>query len=155
MAYLIDTNVISEFRKGERANWGVRQFFAMADTDRLFLPVQVIGEIRAGIAKATRSGKLDHAKAYDTWLDTLLADYGDRVIDFERDCAQLWGALLSDQKKDPHTIDKQIAAIALIYDMTVVTRDQGEAFTHIPNLKVLNPFSDPPENNDNSNALAA
>lgn len=65
MTFLIDTNVISEFRKGERANWGVRQFFAMTDTGRLFIPVQVIGEIRAGIAKAARSGKLDQAKLYD------------------------------------------------------------------------------------------
>jgi predicted nucleic acid-binding protein len=43
----------------------------------------------------------------------------------------------------PHTIDKQIAAIALISDMTVVTRDHGEAFTRISKLKVLNPFSGP------------
>lgn len=48
-------------------------------------------------------------------------------------------ALLSGQKKDPHAIDKQIAAMALIRDMTVVTRDQ-EAFTGIPQLRVRNPF---------------
>ncbi len=143
MAYLIDTNVISEFRKGERANRGVRQFFAMIDTDSLFLPVQVIGEIRAGIAKTARNGKRDQAKVYQRWLDSLIADYSERIIDFDLECAQIWGALLSHQNKDPHTIDKQIAAIALISDMTVVTRDHGEAFTRISNLKVLNPFSDP------------
>lgn len=145
MAFLIDTNVISELRKGERANWGVRQFFAVADSDSLFLPVQVIGEIRAGIAKSAKAGKLDQASMYGDWLETLLADYDDRVIDFDRDCAQMWGMLLSHQKKDPHTIDKQIAAMALISDMTVVTRDQGSGFAGIANLKVLNPFGDQPE----------
>lgn len=144
MAYLIDTNVISESRKGEPANWGVRQFFAMADTDSLFLPVQVLGEIRAGIAKAAKAGKLDQARMYDDWLELLLADYDDRVIDFDRDCAQMWGALLSHQNKDPHTVDKQIAAMALISDMTVVTHDQGGGFAGIPNLKLLNPFGDQP-----------
>lgn len=144
MAYLIDTNVISEVRKGERANWGVRQFFAKAPTDSLFLPVQVLGEIRAGIAKTARGGKLEQARMYDNWLEMLLFDYADRVIDFDADCAQLWGGLLSHQKKDPHTIDKQIAAMALISDMTVVTRDQADGFKRVPNLKLLNPFGDQP-----------
>jgi predicted nucleic acid-binding protein len=146
VAFLIDTNVVSEFRKGARANWGVRQFFAAQDNDSLFLPVQVIGEIRAGIEKVAKLGKPDQASAYDIWLDALLIDFGDRIVDFDRESAQMWGTLLSHQGKDAHTIDKQIAAIALITDMTVVTRDKGEAFTSIAHLKVLDPFSDPPDN---------
>lgn len=146
MAFLIDTNIIAEFRKGERANWGVRRFFAVTPTDSLFLPVQVIGEIRAGIAKAAKNGKLDQAKRYASWLDALVAGYKEQIIDFDRECAQVWGTLLSHEKKDPHSIDKQIAAIALISDLTLVSRDQGEAFTQIPSLKVLNPFHDPPDN---------
>lgn len=145
MTYLIDTNVVSEFRKGVRANWGVRHFFATEDADSMFLPVQVIGEIRAGIEKVVRLGKLEHASAYDVWLDALLIDFGDRILDFDRECAQMWGTQLSHQEKDHHTVDKQIAAIALISDMIVVTRDKGEAFARIPQLKVLDPFSDPPD----------
>lgn len=156
MAYLLDTNVISEYRKGDRANWGVRYFFATTDTDRLFLPVQVIGEIRAGITKLLRNEQFEPARIYTRWLDGLVDQYGDRIIDFDRDAAQTWGLLLSGQKKDPHTIDKQIAAIALIRDMTVVTRDTGEAFSQVPNLKVFNPFQDPPDDpNDERYALAA
>lgn len=150
--YLLDTNIISEYRKGSNANWGVRQFFHAVDADLLFLPVQVLGEIRAGIAKLYRIGapdELKKAKIYENWLDgDLLESYGNRIIEFDEQSAQLWGMLLSDQKKDPHTIDKQIAAMALTRDMTVVTRDKGEAFLKIPKLKMLNPFSDAPGSSD-------
>lgn len=58
------------------------------------------------------------------------------------DCAQLWGTLLSGEKKDPHTVDKQIAAIAMMREMTILTRDSGGGFATIVDrgLKVLNPF---------------
>jgi predicted nucleic acid-binding protein len=145
--YLLDANVISEYRRGSNANWGVREFFRNADPDSLFLPVQVLGEIRAGIAKLHRNGvagELEKAKIYEKWIDDeLLATYSDRIIEFDTDSAQLWGMLLTD-KKDPHTIDKQIAAMAITRDMTVVTRDKGDAFSKIPKVEVLNPFRDPP-----------
>ncbi|WP_157270954.1 type II toxin-antitoxin system VapC family toxin [Azohydromonas aeria] len=146
--YLLDTNVVSELRKRTNANWGVRRFFEAADPDALFLPAQVIGEIRAGIAKLRRRSAADDLKRamiYDAWLtEDLLRNYGERIIEFDADCAMVWGELLSGEKKDPHTIDKQIAAMALIRDMTVVTRDRGASFCTIPGLKLLNPFADPP-----------
>jgi predicted nucleic acid-binding protein len=142
MAFLLDTNVISEVRKGDRCNWGVREFFDQTADSELFLPVQVVGEIRAGIAKAERKGDRRKAEIYEQWLDTLLQEYDDRIIQFDADCAQVWGSLLSGEKKDPHTIDKQIAAIALLWDLTLVTRDSGGGFTAIVgrDFKVFNPF---------------
>jgi predicted nucleic acid-binding protein len=147
VAYLLDTNVISEARKGDRCNWGVRDFFDQSDDAELFLPVQVIGEIRAGIAKAARRKDSRKAVIYEQWLETLLEEYGNRIIEFDADCAQVWGTLLSGEKKDPHTIDKQIAAIAMVWDMTLVTRDSGGGFKTIVsrNLKVLNPFKTGPD----------
>jgi predicted nucleic acid-binding protein len=146
MAYLLDTNVISEIRKGDRCNWGVRQFFDQTDDFELFLPVQAIGEIRAGIQKAIRQKDRRKADVYEQWLENLLQEYGNRIIEFDADCAQVWGVLLSGEKKDPHTVDKQIAAIAMIHEMTVVTRDSGGGFSSIAarDLTVLNPFKSGP-----------
>lgn len=144
--YLLDTNVISELRKGNRAHPGVRAFFATIPETHLLLPAQVVGEIQAGIAKLRREGSeqsMARASALDGWLDELVQNHGRRIVAFDSDCARMWGTLLSGEKKDPHTIDKQIAAIALIHDLTVVTRDKGEAFSRIPSLKVYNPFIDP------------
>ena len=47
--FLVDTNVISELRKGDRADGGVRTWFANVDSDLLYLSVLVVGEIRRGI----------------------------------------------------------------------------------------------------------
>lgn len=146
MAYLVDTNVISEVRKGDRCNWGVREFFDQTDDAELFLPLQVIGEIRAGIEKAKRQKDRGKSALYEQWLGSLLDEYEDRIIRFDADCAQVWGTLLSGEKKDPHTVDKQIAAIALLWDMTLVTRDGGGGFALIVgrNLRVLNPVKTTP-----------
>lgn len=142
--FLIDTNVLSEYRKGKRANAGVIQFFAAAESNSLFLPVQVIGEIQAGIAKLRRAvgeQALQRAEKYELWLDNVLTEFGEHILQFDVEAARVWGALLSNDKKDPHTIDKQIAAIALIHDLVVVTRDKGDAFSRTPSLKILNPFN--------------
>jgi predicted nucleic acid-binding protein len=143
--YLIDTNVLSEYRKSAGANAGVSQFFGNTQSDTMFLPPQVIGEIQMGIAKLRRQGDapaMQRADVYELWLDGVIADFGDRILKFDTEAARLWGALLSNEKKDPHTIDKQIAAIALLHELVVVTRDKGEAFSLIQNLRVLNPFTD-------------
>jgi toxin FitB len=47
-------------------------------------------------------------------------DYADRILGFDEACAQVWGRLMSPHPA--HSIDKQIAAIALIHDLAVVTR---------------------------------
>jgi toxin FitB len=140
MAYLIDTDVISEHRKGSRCNPGVARFFREVEDASLFLPVQVIGEIRAGIAKAYRRKEAVKAGIYERWLDDLLSHFAERVIDFDADCAQVWGALLSHEKKDPHTIDKQIAAIAIVRNMTLVTGDNGFHAIVADKVGLIDPF---------------
>ncbi len=144
--YLIDTNVISEYRKGSRADPGVLRFFAETQSSALFLPAQVVGEIQAGIARLQRRGgdeAVQRAAIYQSWLDGLLADFKDHVLEFDVEAARVWGTLLSTEKSDPHTIDKQIAAMALVNDLVVVTRDKGEAFRRLP-VKRRDPFDGTP-----------
>ncbi|WP_338758648.1 type II toxin-antitoxin system VapC family toxin [Massilia sp. METH4] len=141
--YLLDTNVISEYRKGNRADRGVCRFFESTRNGVLFLPAQVIGEIQAGIFRLRRlddGAAGQRADTYQLWLDGLVAEFKDHVLEFDVEAARVWGTMLSHEKKDPHTIDKQIAAMALVNDLTVVTRDKGDAFARIPGLRKLNPF---------------
>lgn len=69
----------------------------------------------------------------------VVADYVDRILGFDLDCAQLWGRLISPSPQ--HPIDKQIAAIALIYDLTVVTRNTEDFKS--TGVRCINPFSPP------------
>ena len=119
--YLIDTNVVSEARKGKNANPGVRKFFQTTDPNDLYLPVQTIGEIRRGLENLRQRGDLPQAKKLEKWLDLIVTEYADRILGFDEECAQVWGRLMSPHHE--HPIDKQIAAIALIHDLKVVTRN--------------------------------
>lgn len=134
---LVDTNVISESRKGAKANPGVQAFWQSVDSDRLYLAVQTIGEIRRGVGNIRRRGDADQARRLEGWLDQVVTGYADRILDFDLDGAQVWGALMSPHSQ--HPIDKQIAAIALIHDLTVVTRNVDD-FTGT-GVRLSNPFS--------------
>ena len=121
--FLIDTNVISEARKGRRANAGVQTFWAAATRDDtpLFLAAVTIGELRRGVELIRHRGDHPQALLLEQWLVEVLQAYGDRVLDLDGDAAQIWGRL---RVPNPHNaIDKQIAAIALLHDLTVVTRN--------------------------------
>ena len=119
--YLVDTNVISEARKGAKANPGVQAFFRTTDPVDLYLSVQTIGEIRRGLETIRHRSDLLQAKKLEKWLDLLVTDYADRILNFDQECAQVWGRLMSPHHQ--HPIDKQIAAIALIHDLIVITRN--------------------------------
>lgn len=133
--FLVDTNVISERRRGRGADRGVVEFIAK-NGDQLYLPVQVIGEIQYGVEALRRRGDRVQAGRLDAWLRQILEDYTSRILAFDLPCAQVWGRLrgLGDQNQ----IDKQIAAIALVHDLTVVTRN----LSHFEGTgtRLLNPF---------------
>ena len=136
--YLIDTNVVSEARKRDKANRGVARFFdkARADGDAVYVSVITVGEIRRGIELIRHRGDLRQARRLERWIELILNEYEEHIIDFAHDEDQVWGRL-----RVPHpenAIDKQIAATALTHDLTLVTRNTN----HFEGLgiQVLNPF---------------
>lgn len=137
--YLIDTNVVSELRKRGRADRGVVEFFDKASAlgEVLYLSVISVGELRRGIELIRYRGDAVQAQALEAWLADLLQDFSDRVLPFDADAAQTWGRLRVPNAQ--HEIDKQIAAIAWVHDLTVVTRNTSDfAGTGV---RLLNPFA--------------
>jgi len=135
--YLVDTNVVSEARKGKKADIGVQKFWRTVDESELYLSVQTIGEIRRGIENIKGRGDLPQARKLERWLDLIVEEYSDRILSFDGECAQVWGKLMSPNNQ--HPIDKQIAAIALIHGLTVVTRNvEGFRGTGV---ELQNPFA--------------
>jgi len=137
--YLIDTNVISEVRKKSKANKGVQTFFkrAIEDDTRIFMSVVTVGELRRGVESIRYRGDVRQANQLEKWLVDLLTEYQDHILNISQDIAQLWGRL-----RVPHpenVLDKQIAATALIYELTVVTRNHKDFVK--TGVRVLNPFT--------------
>ena len=137
--YLIDTNIISEIRKRNRANTGVRNFFkqVIQDSVPVYVSVVTIGELRRGIELIRHRGDTKQADRLEQWFLAVLEDYQNNILELDKETAQLWGKL-----RVPHhenALDKQIAATALIHGLTVVSRN-SEHFTRT-GVKVLNPFS--------------
>lgn len=137
--YLIDTNVISESRKGTRANAGVRDFFKRIALDQspVFLSVVTVGELRCGVELIRHRGDTAQANRLERWLQQLLRLYEDHILDVDADVAQLWGRL-----RVPHyenALDKLIAATALIHDLTVVTRNHDDFAK--TGVRVFDPFT--------------
>ena len=121
--YLLDTNVVSEARKGTRANAGVRRFLGRVRREHapVFLSVITVGELRRGVELIRQRGDLAQAQRLERWLDATLANYADMILPIDADVAQLWGHLRAPHPE--HSLDKFIAATALIHDLAVVTRN--------------------------------
>jgi predicted nucleic acid-binding protein len=137
--YLVDTNVISEARKKSKANKGVREFFkqAIEDETRMFMSVVTVGELRRGVESIRYRGDVRQANQLEKWLVDLLTEYQDHILDINQDIAQLWGRLRAPHPEN--VLDKQIAATALIYELTVVTRNHKDFVK--TGVCVLNPFT--------------
>jgi len=137
--YLIDTNVISEARKGAKTNPGVAGFFKqiLASSEPVYLSVVSIGELRRGVELIRHRGDADQAKRLESWLNEVVEQFGDNILPLDANAAQIWGRLRVPNAE--HALDKQIAAIALINDLTLVTRNTADFKD--TGVKLRNPFS--------------
>lgn len=138
--YLIDTNVISEARKGTKANAGVIAFFrrCIERNERVYLSAITIGELRRGVDLIRHRGDDAQADLLEAWLNEVVRNYRECILSFDHDTAQAWGRLRVPHHE--HPLDKQIAATALMHDLTLVTRNTGD-FAQT-GVRLLNPFAD-------------
>ena len=138
MAWLVDTNVLSDARK-PRPDPKVVDFFRTHRTSELYVSVVTLAEIRFGIEllddQARRAVLTD-------WLTVKLRPmFEGRVLPLTEDVLLRWRSLMEQGRKTGHTysqIDLMIAATALHHGLTVVTRDRSD-FDRA-GVPVLNPW---------------
>jgi len=135
VSYLLDTNVLSELRKGPHCNANVAAWFARIPEHALYLSVLVIGEIRRGIERI-HLRDLQAATTLETWLTQVVTQHRDRILAVNREVAEEWGRMTATRSLP--TIDSLLAATAKIHGLTLVTRNVTDmAATGVP---YLNPF---------------
>lgn len=134
MSWLLDTNVVSELRKGPRGDAGVVRW-ASGRQDEAWLSVLTVGEIRRGIELLRRRDEAA-ARHLDVWLAGLLGAFESRILPVDARVAEMWGRL---NVPDPvPTVDGLLAATALVHDLTFVTRNVKDIAG--TGVRLLNPF---------------
>jgi predicted nucleic acid-binding protein len=130
VSYLLDSNIVSELRKRERANAGVRGWFAGLDDTELFLSVLTVGEIRRGIESIQRRDRA-RALALNRWFHALVTQYEPRILVVDQRVAEEWGRMNA-------LATLLLAATAHVHGLTFITRNTKDvARTGVP---FFNPF---------------
>ncbi len=119
--YLLDTNVVSELRRRDRADTGVAAWVDGIDADTLFVSVVTILELEMGVLAMARRDPAQGA-LLRRWLEErVLPAFDDRILPIDlqvaRRCARLH---VPDRRAER---DALIAATALRHAMAVVTRN--------------------------------
>lgn len=121
--WLLDTNVLSELRKPRPAS-KVAKFVGAQALDSLFVSVVTLAEIRFGIARVEDVARRTEL---EDWLAVKIRPLFDgRVLPVTEDVMVRWRLLVEGGRKKRHTFsqpDLIIAATALVYGLTVATRD--------------------------------
>ncbi|MEL0159152.1 MAG: type II toxin-antitoxin system VapC family toxin [Deltaproteobacteria bacterium] len=135
MKYLLDTNIISEIRKGPRCHPNVAAWYSNLEEESLYLSVLVLGEIRKGI-EGLRDRDAGKANELDLWLEQLQTSFQSQILPVDTAISQEWGRLSS-----LHTvpvIDGLLAATATAHRLVLVTRNTRD-FADL-GIQLLNPF---------------
>jgi len=135
VSYLIDTNIISEVRKGARCDVRVSLWYDSVADEDLFLSTLVLGEIRKGVERA-RPRDPGKAAALERWLREVKIAFDGRVLGIDGAVSDQWGRMSA--IRSVPAIDGLLAATALTHSLTLVTRNDGDVAGL--GATVLNPF---------------
>lgn len=137
MSFLFDTNVLSELRKGGRANPHVRSWFEGVSEEEIHLSVLAIGELRRGIELVRRRDSRQ-ALALERWLGRVVRDHAERLLPVDDRVSEEWGRLSA--VRSASVIDTLMAATARVHGLILATRNVKDvAWTGVA---CLNPFED-------------
>jgi predicted nucleic acid-binding protein len=134
--YLLDTNVVSELRKGKNAHRSVRTWADALPSASLFLSAISILELEIGVLLLERRDRKQGA-VLRTWMDGhVLPTFSGRILAIDTVVAQRCATL--HVPDPPSDRDALIAATALVHGMVVATRNVNHF--QFRGLSLVNPW---------------
>jgi toxin FitB len=126
MAWLLDTNILSELRR-PKPEQRVVAFVAGCPLNQLYISAVTLAEIRFGIELV---GEPNRRADLNDWLTNKVRPmFGERVLQITEDIMLKWRLLVEEGRKVGHTFsqpDLIIAATAIHHGLTLVTRDRSD-----------------------------
>ncbi len=137
MTFVLDTNVISELRRPEKADRKVLAWASTQPVSGMFLSVITVLELELGALQAARRDKAQ-GLVLRAWIDSqILPGFDGRIFPVDTAVAQRCARL---HVPDPRAErDALIAATALVHGMTVITRNTADF--EPTGVKLLNPWA--------------
>lgn len=133
--YLFDTNILSETTR-KKPNPDVVKWLKTVPISSSYISVLTIGELRKGIDKVADPKKKINLLS---WLEQkVLTQFNDQILNINVEVADRWGRMCAEVNQPLPGIDSLLAATALHFDMTLVTRNLKDF--NIPSLQVFNPW---------------
>ena len=118
--FLVDTNVVSEARRGSREAVG---WLRSVRPDVVYLSALTLGEIMRGVVLRRKSDPRTGARLGE-WLDRVRHDHADRILPVTDRVAMEWGRIAALRPRGD--VDGLIAATAIVHDLILVTRNVGD-----------------------------
>jgi len=119
--YILDTNVISELRKGKRAEPSVRRWAQALSAADLYVSVVSVLELEIGVLLVERRDRKQGA-ILRAWIDAhVLPSFSGRILAIDTVVAQRYASLHVPNPRSDR--DALIAATALVHGMRVATRN--------------------------------
>ena len=140
MKYLVDTCVLSELAKSKPNPNVVKWLKSHCDGNLFFVSVVTLGEIKEGIE--TLPNEDPRREKLRMWFEErILGAYEESIVDFDRQVALKWGEIKGMTNRMGRTrpdLDAQIAATAVVHNMTVLTRNISDM--EYTGAELENPF---------------
>lgn len=140
MSFLLDTNVVSEWRK-PKPDPGATAWLADIDENRLFLSVVTFAELRYGAHRLPPSRRRD---LLNSWVNFDLRDrFAGRVVPVDEEIAFSCGEILAEREaigRPMEIMDAFIAATARVIGFSLVTRNEADFRGTV--LDIINPWLD-------------
>lgn len=141
MAWLLDTNVLSELRK-PKPEPQVVSFISSLPLGQIYISSVTVAEIRFGIEQV--ANELKRAALRDWLTNEIRPMFDQRVLQVTEEILLKWRQLVEEGRKVGHTFsqpDLIIAATAIHYALTVVSRDRSQY--EKAGASVINPWKIP------------
>jgi predicted nucleic acid-binding protein len=134
LIYLLDTCVVSEATQ-PRKSASVMAWLSGHDLERQYVSAVTLGELHYGVKRLAESRRRTELR---NWVKMVEEDYTGRIVPLDPTVAAVWGQLRA-MSPNVQTVDAQLAATALAYGFTFVTRNVKHF--RFDGLHVINPWA--------------